>query len=258
MKDKGLIFILLLIVAGLGIALIIINRQSAEQRKDAEEKITVASNNYTSARKEVAELQTVNQALETNLTALRTEFTNKMTAADANLRAVESNLAKVSADAKAQADSSALALAERDRKITELENQNQDLDKESARLRMAITNIQTRIDETQQKLARSEGDRDLLLKELKQLRAEKEEMEQKFNNIASLSEQLHKLRVEAAIARRLDWMRQGTYSTMDQKGGERLIRPMTGSNGGSSEADVELRQSGGVKIGTNSTSAPTK
>jgi DNA repair exonuclease SbcCD ATPase subunit len=260
MKDKGPILVLILVAVGLGIALIVVNKEAGDQEKEAAESLAVASNNVTSVKKQLAELQSVNQVLETNLASTRTDFSNKLALADANLRATEADLQKAVAEAKAETDSNALNLAEKDQKIAELESRNEALDKEAAALHVAITNLDTRIAATQAKLARSEGDRTFLLNELKTLQAEKLELETKFNSIADVREQLHKLKVEAAIARRLDWMRRGMYDSFKERGGELLVNPLPSAPSPvSSDANVELKQSGGVKIQTAPpTNAPPK
>jgi hypothetical protein len=187
-----------------------------------------------------------------------------MTLADANLRTTEADLEKSVVEAKAETkavtDSNAVILAQRDEKIAELESRNEAMDKEADALHIAITNLELRIATTQDKLAKSEGDRTFLLKELKALQAEKLDLEQKFNNIADVRAQLHKLKVEAAIARRLDWIRRGMYDSFKEKGGELLIQPSPQAPPpGSSGANVELKQGGGVKIQTSPpTNAPPK
>jgi chromosome segregation ATPase len=247
MNNKGIIFVLLLVSVGLGIALIVVNKEAADQRSEAAQNSATASNTIVSVKRQLDELQTVNQTLETNLTVTRNDLSNKLTLAEATLHTTEANLAKTAAEAKAQADSNAVALAQRDGKITELESENQTLDKEAASLRVGITNVQARIAATQQKLAKSEGDRTFLLKELKVLQDEEAEMETKFNSIAAVREQLHKLKEEAAIARRLDWMRRGVDSSFIH-GSELLIQhsPATVPPAASG-ANVELRERGGGK-----------
>jgi chromosome segregation ATPase len=264
MKNKGFIFVLLLVSVGLGIALIVVNKEAADQRKDAAQNSATASNTIVSVKRQLEESETVNQTLETNLTAARADFSNKLAVSEANLHSTEANLdkavAEAKAEAKAQTDSNAVALAQRDGKIAELESDNQALDTEAASLRIAITNVQARIAATQAKLAKSEGDKAFLLKELKVLQDEEGDMEKKFNNITSVRDQLRKLKSEAAIARRLDWIRRGINDSFKDKGGELLIRhsanvpPATNSG-----AAVELRERGGVKIQTPpATNAPPK
>jgi chromosome segregation ATPase len=250
MKDKGPILVLLLVAVGLGVALIVINREASEQAREAADSLATASNSVVSVKKEIAELQVVNQTLESNLTTTRAEFSNKIALADANLRTTEADLQKAVAEAKTLTDSNTTAMAERDQKISELETRNQALDKEAESLHVAISNLDARIATTEGKLAKSEGDRTFLLSELTTMQAEKLDLEKRFNNIKDVRDQLRKLKTEAAIARRLEWMRKGIYETF--KGDERLINGGAGAQpGGSSGATVELKQSGAIKIQTN-------
>jgi chromosome segregation ATPase len=250
MKDKGPILVLLLVAVGLGIALIVINKEAADQARDASASLATASNTVVSVKKEMNELQVVNQTLESNMAAARTDYSNKMALADANLRSTEADLEKAVAEAKAEgkalADSNAVALSERDQKISELESRNEAMDKETSSLHVALTNLDARIAATQEKLAKSEGNRDVLLNELMMLQLEKAEMESRFNDITEVRHQLRKLKAEAALARRLDSMRKGMYGSFKE-------------NSASSGANIELNQSGGVKIQTNSPgNAPPK
>ena len=263
MKNKGPILVLLLVAVGLGVALIVVNSKSADQAKEAANNLTVFSNTVVSDKKLVAELQTVNQTLETNLAATRADFSNKLALTDANLRVTEANLEKATAEVKAEkamADSNAVALAQRDQKIAELESQNGALDREAASLRVAITNLDARIAATTEKLARSEGDRAFLTKELKLLKAEKAEMEKKFNNIAMVREQLRQMKFVAAVDHKLESARRKMYASFNDQGGEPLIRPLpSNSPPDSSGANVEIRERGGVKIQIPpSTNAPPK
>ena len=249
MKDKGPILVLLLVAVGLGIALIVINKEAADQAREAEAGLATASNTVISVKKQMAELQIVNQTLESNINTARADFSNKIALADASLRTTEADLEKTIAESKAETkaltDSNTVAMA----LIGELESRNEVLDKESAALHLAITNLDAKIAATQEKLAKSEGDREFLLKQLTMMQAEKLELENKFNNIADVKLQLHKLKVEAAISRRLDSMRKTMYDSFNEKGGD---HPSTNQEPLSSDATVELKQHGGVKIQTNS------
>ena len=253
MNNKGPVIVLLLVSVGLGVALIIVNKQTGEKSREANYNLTTFSNKVVSDSKRMAELETVNQTLVTNLTVIRIDYSNKLSLTDANLRAAEANLEKAVAEAKAaakaQAESNAVALALRDQKISQLENQNGALDKESAALRVAITNLDARIAATQDKLAKSEGDRAFLSKELKILKAEKEDLENRFNSLADVREQLHKLKLEAAVDHRLDRIRRSIDASFKEKGGELAQRSMpSNAPPDTSGANVELRQSGGTKI----------
>jgi chromosome segregation ATPase len=264
MNNKGPILVLLVVAVGLGIALIVVNKEAADQARDAASNLAVFSNTVVSDKKLVAELQTVNQTLETNLATTRSDFSNKLALTEANLRATEATLEKAEAEAKAtakaQAESNAVLLAQRDQKISELESQNGALDQEAASLRLAITNLDTRIAATQTKLAKSEGDRAFLTKELKLLKAEKEDMENRFNSLTDLREQLRKLKIETSLSRRLDRMRKGIDATFKDKGTESPPHPSpTAAPTNGSGVNVELREGGGVKIQMPpSTNAPPK
>ncbi|MGA2747896.1 MAG: hypothetical protein ABSG59_03890 [Verrucomicrobiota bacterium] len=251
MKDKAPFIVMLIVAVGLSVGLIVVNNKARQEKKDAEASISSLSNTVVSVKSSLAELQSVNQALETNLAAIRAErleYSNKLALAQANVHSIQADLEKAQSDAKAQTESTAAELAKRDKKISDLESQNQDLDKEATELRAKISDLDTRITATQKKLDSSEGDRALLLTELKQLRDQKEDLERKFNDLAAVRKQLHKLKAELAEARRLDWIRRGLYN-FGEKGGQRLIDhtspPPPDTN---VSTKVELRQSGGVKI----------
>jgi chromosome segregation ATPase len=249
MKDKAPIIVLLIVAIGLCVALIAVHNKAAEEKEQADSSILTLSNNWISARASLDEQQSVNRALETNLESTTAEYSNKLASRDAQLARTQADLAKAQADAKAQAEAAAAAVALRDKKISDLENQNLELDKQSTDLRGSITNLEGRIAATQKKLDASEGDRTTLIKELKELQAKKDELEKKFNDLAALREQVHKLKEELSIARRLDWIRRGIYETLTERGAERLMHashpspPPTNSS-----LNVELKQNGEIKI----------
>ena len=245
MKDKTPIIVLIIVAIGLAVALIVVNNKAKEEKDQADSSIKTLSNNWTSARASLDEQQSVNRALETNLAATKTEYSNKLAARDAQLAGTQAELAK----AQAQAEATAVEVAQRDKKIAGLESQNQELDKESADLRGSISNLETQITVTQKKLAASEGDRAALVKELKELQAKKDQLEKKFNDLAALKEQVHMLKEQLSIARRLDWIRRGIYETLNEKGAQRLVQPAQPVPPETNASlKVELRQNGGVKI----------
>ncbi|HEY3861054.1 MAG TPA: hypothetical protein VGO59_04130 [Verrucomicrobiae bacterium] len=256
MNNKGPLIVLLVVAVGLGIALIVVKKQAGDQAKDAANNLTVASNTVVSDKKQLAELQTVNQTLETNLLSTRNDFSNKLAQSDSDHRATEAGLekevAEAKAETKAQADSNAVVLGQRDQRISELETQNHALDNETASLRLAITNLDSRIAETQTKLAKSEGDRSFLTKQLQMLKAEKQSMEKRINDIALVRDQLRKLNIDASVDRRLESRRQKMYASFNDI--HPAPAPAAPEDNG---ANVELRQGGGVKIQIP-TNAPPK
>ena len=251
MKDKAPIIVLVIVALGLGVALLVVNNKAKEEKDQADSSIKTLSNNVNSVQASLNEQQSVNRALETNLATTKVEYSNKLAAKEAELSGTQADLAKTQAEAKAQAEAAAAEVAARDKKIATLENQNQELDKESTDLRSSITNLEGQITVTKGKLAASEGDKVALMKELKELQAKKDDLEKKFNDLAVLKEQVHKLKEELSIARRLDWIRRGIYETLNEKGGERLLhreKPVPPATNPPPSLQVEIRQSGGVKI----------
>jgi chromosome segregation ATPase len=226
----------------------------------AQDEIITLSNNVKETREQVNELKTVNMTLETNLAGRTHELEN----ISKNLANVSATLAKTEAEAKAAAEAALAEMGKRDARIAELQGQNDEMTTRMTELNTSLGTLEKLIADTEKKLATSEGDREFLLRELKRLQAEKAELEKQFNDLAVLREQVNRLKDELSIARRLDWIRRGIYGTTAQKGAEALMKPVPppAAPGTNVNLDVELQQSGGVKIqsGTNTppTNAPPK
>jgi chromosome segregation ATPase len=245
MKDKAPIIVLIIVAAGLGFGLSVVNNKAHREKQELYDALSVQSNTVTTIKTSLTEQQAVNQVLETNLAATRADYSNKLTLSDANLRSAEENLEKVKTEAKA--DTAEIAL--RDKKISDLENHNQELDKQAGDLQDHISSLQTQIAATTDKLARSEGDREVLLKELKRLQAEKTDLENRFNDLAVLRSQVRKLKNELSQARNLDWIRRGIYDAFKEKGGERLVNPPDNSPPETNPTlTVELHQAGETNV----------
>ncbi len=199
----------------------------------------------------------VNATLETNLAATQLKSSNDLAALQATLATTAANLDKSQTETRAAAAEAAAAeaaAADKDKKILALESQNSELDKQSNDLRSSLTNLEVQIQATQKKLDASEGDKKLLMEELKTLQAKKAELEAELTNLAYLKDQVKILKDQLAVDRRLDWIRRGIYDAIGQKGGERLIHPQPSLAPPTNQAlDVELRQNGGVKINPPST-----
>jgi septal ring factor EnvC (AmiA/AmiB activator) len=249
MKDKAPIIVLIIVAVGLGLALVVVNNKAHREKEELYDALSVQSNNVISIKASLTEQQAVNQVLETNLAATRVDYSNKLALSDASLRTTEENLEKAKTEAKAKADADAAQLALRDSKISDLEARNLDLDKQSSDLHRHIVTLQNQIAATQEKLARSEGDRSVLLKEMKRLQAEMVVWENRFNDLAVLRAQVRKIKRELADARSLDWIRAGVYSDLRMKGGERLITPpISAPTEPEPTLQVELHQSSRTNI----------
>lgn len=252
---KALIAILILVSVGLGAGLIYRHTSAEKKTKQDEETIIRFETQVAETEKKLAEQAAVNSVLEQNLNARTKELTEVSNV----LVTVTANLAKVREEAQVAATNAAADLAKRDARINELETQRDDLTKRMTDLNGQITDYQGRIDDVQRKLVASEGDRDYLLRELKRLQQEKNDLERQFNDLAMLREQVRKMKDELSISRRLDWIRRGLYGSL--KGAERLQKGFVepaGTNGQNFDLNVELKQSGDINVvpKTNNPGAP--
>jgi len=254
MKGRTALTILILVCVGLGIGLLVRHKQAVSENQHAQDQINTLSNNVKETQHKVEELTTVNAALETNLFGR----TRELESVSNNFVTVSAALAKTEAEAKAAAEAALAEMAKRDAKIAELQGQNDEMTTKMTELNTSLGTLEKQIAATEKKLATSEGDRTFLLRELKRLQVEKAELEKQFNDLAVLREQVNKLKDELSIARRLEWIRRGIYGAATQKGAEGLIRPaQPAATGTNADLNVELKQSGGVKIqsGTNAPAA---
>lgn len=254
MKGRVALIILVLICVGLGIGLLVRHKQAVRETSAAQEKIMNLSNVVVQTQGKVDELSGVNKALENNLAGR----THELESVSNNYVNVTATLAKTQAEAKAAAEAAAAEMAKRDAKISELQGQNDEMTKRMLELNTSLGNLEKQIAATEKKLATSEGDREFLLRELKRLQTEKAELEKQFNDLAVLREQVSKLKDELSLARRIEWIRRGIYGAAAQKGAEGLMKPIQpqAAPGTNVNLNVELQQSGGVKVQSGSTNKP--
>jgi chromosome segregation ATPase len=268
MKSNAVVVILILACVGLGGVLLVDNKNHETEKQHMDDTIAHYSNQVTTLEKDHREQIDVNVSLSNTIVALKSEAvraSNDLAAAQSGLSTAQAGLkeaqdaAEAARAAAAKAATEAAAdLAARDQKINDLESQNQDLDKTSNELRASITNKEAEIQAKEKELAQSKDYNESLSNELVRLKAEKADLEKKFNDLAALKEQVTKLKDDLTLARKLDWIRRGIYNSITVKGGERLIHPETSAppatNGGLS---VELHQNGGVSVGASgATNAP--
>src|SRR5665213_2354795 len=124
MKAKAAIIFLILVALGLGAALIVLNDHATKEKNDLDAQIVNRSNEIAVVQTKLEEQRSVNKALETNIIVVKSDYSNKLSAAEADLATTSGNLAKAQAEAKAAAESAAAEMAQRDKKITDLEGQN--------------------------------------------------------------------------------------------------------------------------------------
>lgn len=254
MNPKTLIILLVLGLAGLATGWVLTSQQAAREHAAAVSRISTLSNEVVQTTVQLTDQKTVNSKLNTDLTQRETELatiSNKWTAVTAELQ-------KTEAEAKAAAEAAKAEIEKRNAKITELEGEKDALTQKMDGLTSQITGLNGQIKETERRLAASEGDRELLKKELKRLMAEKAELEKKFNDLAVLREQVKKLKEELSIRTRMDFIRRGLYG-FEKKGAQLLVEgiksPGPKSTNGSVEIKAEVGTDGSAKVST-STNAP--
>lgn len=250
MKSSVVAVLLALACIGVGAGWYVSHDKAEKNRLALESEKTRLSNDLVETTAKLTEQVRVNANLETNLTQRVEElntFSNKWTF-------VSTTLAKTESEAKAAAESAKAEIEKRDKQISGLEGEKDDLTKKMGELTGQIGTLEGQIKETERKLAASEGDREVLKKELRRLIAEKAELEKKFNDLAVLREQVRKLKEELSIARRLDFIRRGLYG-FDKKGAQLInegVRPPAPKDGATNAfpLKVEVGTDGSSKIET--------
>ena len=257
MKNRIPLVILIVICAGLVGVLIWKNNRTADEKAQFQSSIGNYSNQVDKLSSNLDSQRQVNTELENRVKRQTSDLMNLTNA----YSQVSSDLQKTSSSLQDTKEQMAKEVAQRDAKIAELESQNQALDERAADLSTSITNLTAQIEDTKRKLAAAEGDKTFLQKELQRLIAEKAELEKKFNDLKLLRAQVTKLKEELSISRRLQWIRDGLFSRMDQKGAQQLMQkgPLStnvAANRPDYDLNVEIGSDGSVKVLTPPTNAP--
>jgi len=262
MKNLIGVVILAVVCIGLVVALVTTKKRATEEKHKDTDTILLHSNQWEKTRADLEEHKQVIQNLEKDIEIRRQQFgelTNKYTDVTAKYSDTAAALAKTEQSLKATQDE----VAKRDAKIAELETQNQTLDKQAIEFSVALTNLTMQIADTQRKLAASEGDKAFLEKELKRLMTEKADLERKFNDLAVLRAQVSELKKELSLARRLDWIRKGLFSSTDQKGAQQLLQHGPGAPTATEiktnqyDLNVEVGTDGSVRVIPPLTNSPS-
>ena len=261
MKPKYVIIALALFCVLLAALLFRSRKVAEEQTVQSHASISRLSNDLVQTSSRLGEQKQVNVILETNLIVQSGEaeiFSNKVVQ-------LTDKLARTEASAKAAAELAEKEIAKRDLDIVRREKESDELTQRMGDLNTTIGNLERSISETERKLAASEGDRVILIRELKRLQAEKADLERQFNDLAVLREQVRKLKEELSISRRIEWIKRGLYGAATQKGAERLqagSKPIQSSTT-NQDLNVEISRQGGARIvpsdksaGTAATNAP--
>lgn len=245
MKTKVALIIFILVSVGLGVGLIVRDKQANDQHKTDQEVSTDLSNRWSETQIKLEDQRQQNLSLEKDITGRKTDISKLSN----DLAQTSENLNKTETALKTAMEEN----TKRDAKIAGLEKQNETLDRQADDLKGSIGKLEGEISDTQKKLAASEGDKAFLEKELQRLMAEKAELERQFNDLAVLRTQVKKLKEELSISRRLEWIREGLFAIQDQKGAQRLMQ--VANTGVSKPApdknydlNVEVRSDGSVQV----------
>jgi predicted nucleic acid-binding Zn-ribbon protein len=255
MNTKIGIVILTVACVGFAVALVVLKRQAEAQQVASSITIQNFSNQIVKASVNIEDLNQANLTLRSDLA------TNREAVLALSNQLVETANALTNTTLSLQ--SAQEQVTNLNDRIADLEAQNQALDQRANSLSNTIAALDVEIALTQKKLATTEKNNAFLDGELKRQIAQKAELERKFNDLNVLRAQVRKLRDELFMARRLEWIREGTDPTKQMKGGQLLMQrsppvtqaaPAAGSP--SYNLNVEVGSDGSVHVIPPLTNAP--
>jgi chromosome segregation ATPase len=249
------------------------------ERQTLEESVQIQDKRIVELNAEVETEKTKATQLDMNLTQKTTEMdtlklqhAQDLGAVETKLQEVntakmkaEKELVKTAADLKAQTTELkefqtkvADETKQRVELIAALETKNDTLNQEKGALEVKIANLNTEIEETNQKLDDSEGDRTFLEGELLRLQDEKAVLVKQMNDLEFLSAQVKRIKSDIAVAKRMDWMRRGIgiyakQQTVAEKhaalrAGKAGGQPVSAEGSENENVSVELTSDGRVII----------
>jgi hypothetical protein len=213
MKTKTGIIVLVVVAAGLLVALFATKKQADDQHVKDVTAILEFSNQLDSANINLNDQRQVNLMLTNDL-----ESTRQV------LMETSNNLSGQLAGAKAEIENDQNMITNLNGRIGDLETQNKALDGRATMLSNNIVMLDAKIAATQRLLATTQTNNAFLAAELQKQMAEKAELERKFSDVDAVRAQLSKLRTELFEARRLEWMNAGINPDRQPKGGELLMK----------------------------------
>jgi chromosome segregation ATPase len=252
------IVILVAVSVGLLIALLATKKAADTQRASDDDTINQFSNQLLKAQSNIEDLNQVNLVLTNDLATTRETLDTVSNNLTSNLVDTSNKLTQTQASLQDAQDQ----VTNLDSRIADLEAQNQVLDERAATLTNTIAMLDAQITETQQKLAISDTNNDFLTAQLQTQLALKAELQNKFDNLDTVRAQVKKLRDEAFVARRLQWMNNGNNSGNPQKGAEMLMHPaITSTNNATNlpphyDLNVEVGSDGSVHVIPPATNSP--
>ena len=255
--------------------LVILRDQLDSQKQVQEETIKTQGNRIEDLGVEVATEKEKVKGLDlgmekktSELETLKLQHAQDLGAVETKLQEASAVLVKTEGELKIQVDLVAEKMKEledfkgesegRKKLIAALEVKNDSLHQEKGALEVKIATLNTEIDQTNQKLDDSEGDRTFLEGELLRLQDEKAKLVKQMNDIEFLTAQYRRIKADIAVAKRMDWMRRGIgiYAKKQTVTQKHAVLRGEGSNGealvagakGNESVSVELTSDGRVII----------
>jgi chromosome segregation ATPase len=260
MKIKVVIVLLVVACVGLAAAFFATKKQSDDLHQNDVHSILDFSNQWTRAELKITDLSQVNLTYSNDLSSSQqqlalsrgelAQLTNSLAAANATLSSTKTVLTSTKTSlAQTREQISSLNL-----RINDLESQNKVLDQRVVELTNTLAQLNAQIEETRGQLALAQTNNAYLQGELQKQLAQKAELEHKFNDLAELRAQIHKVRDEMFVARRLELM-QNDNGNGTKKGAE-VLNPRTVSVSLNPETkkpanydlNVEIGSDGSVKV----------
>jgi len=241
MKIKVIIVILAVAALGLAIALLAVKKTADDQHLADVSAIVDFSNQVVNADIKITDLNQVNLMLTNDLALSQQQagqLSNSLAAAAATITESQSTIAIAHEQ-----------ITNLNLRIGDLETQNRVLDQRAQELTNAIAQLNLLIDDTRSKLTQSETNRAFLQQALQRQMAQKAEIEHKFNDLDDLRHQVHKIKDDLFVARRLQFMKN---DNSQKKGAQLLISrnvPVTNAPAGPQYGlNVEVGSDGSVKV----------
>lgn len=225
--------------------------QSAAERAAAAAQLAEAAAKKAQAEVVVARAET--KAAEAVIKQTEEKLKTTQAKADADAKTAATHLAALE-------KSKTEEIAKRDASIKDLQTTRDELNAkivglnaDIAKLQSNVSTLNARINLLEGELTVANNDKAFLTKELQRMQTERTEMERKMNDLSFLREQISTIKSDQAIARRVEWMRQGTFMD-ERKGGQLLndgLRPLPSAKPTStrgSQLNVEVHRDGTVTI----------
>lgn len=248
MNSKAPVVVLVVLCLALLAALVVRHNKAVQDKRADQQRILQLSNEWSSARARLDELEAVNNTLRSDRDTTRATL-DRTAAQLAQMRETLAETERKVQEATQTLQEKAAELDRLEARAKDLESQNAGLEKQAAEMRQAISALEGQIADTRKRLATAEEDRDFLLNELLRLQREKTTLETRLSDINALRAQITRIREELAESRRLEALRRSLYGPATIKGGELLQRGVRREGEiKTPDLEVEIRREGGSRI----------